>query len=67
MKLNLDAVEKNVAAATTEDLLDRATIYRADMEPEALTLIDAELFRRGVTATDINAYSERQEIGRAHV
>src|SRR5262249_54896018 len=35
-------------AATTEDLLDRATIYREGMEPEALDMIERELRARGV-------------------
>ena len=50
METNLDRVRANVQAASTEDLLDRATVYREGMEPEALDLIEAELRRRGVTA-----------------
>src|SRR5438105_2385299 len=56
--VDLEAVKANVAAATTEDLLDRATVFRAGMEPEALELIDAELFRRGLTAADLNAHTD---------
>lgn len=45
-----DKIRANAAAATTEDLLDRVTVYRAGMEPEAIEIIEAELRRRGVTA-----------------
>ncbi len=48
--LDLDRVRANVRAASTEDLLDRATVYRSGMEPEALEIIEEELRRRGVTA-----------------
>jgi hypothetical protein len=40
----------NVRSASTQDLLDRVTLYRAGMEPEALEIIEEELRRRGVTA-----------------
>jgi hypothetical protein len=60
MKLDLDRVRANVRDATTEDLLDRATVWRADMEPEALEVIDAELRRRGVTAAQVEAHAGRQ-------
>ena len=39
----------NVRAAHTGDLLDRPTVYRNGMEPEAVCLIEEELRRRGVT------------------
>jgi len=64
MKLELDRVRKNVTEASTEDLLDRATVYRQGMEPEALEIIDGELHRRGVTPADIHTH---WEIKRANV
>jgi hypothetical protein len=60
LKLDLERVKANVGAATTEDLLDRATVFRDGTEPEALELIDAELFRRGITAAQINAHAENK-------
>jgi hypothetical protein len=48
MKLDLDRVRANAASAATEDLLDRVTVYRAGMAPEALGIIEEELLRRGV-------------------
>lgn len=66
MKLDLERVRKNVSSATTEDLLDRATVYRDGMEPDALAIIDADLAARGVTAEQVAAHlkSRRQTITR---
>jgi hypothetical protein len=47
---DLERVRANVRSASTDDLLDRATVHRSGMEPEALELIEEELRRRGVTA-----------------
>src|SRR4051812_8571495 len=58
MDLSWERVRQNVAAATTPDLLDRVTVYRAGMVPEALELIEAELRRRGVSAADLVDYQE---------
>lgn len=60
MALDLERVRENVAAADTEDLLDRATVYRDGMEPEALELIDAELRLRGVGEGRIAAHRARR-------
>jgi hypothetical protein len=48
----------NVRKATTEDLLDRVTAYRAGMEPEAVTIIEAELRERGVSREEITAFAD---------
>ena len=57
MRLDLDRVRQNVQRATTEDLLDRATVYRLGMEPAALEIIDAELDDRGFSAQDIEDHA----------
>jgi hypothetical protein len=49
-ELDLERLRANVAAADTDDLLDRVTVYRGDMEAEAVAVIEEELRRRGVTA-----------------
>jgi hypothetical protein len=59
MKLNLDRVRDNVRRATTEDLLDRATVFRQGMEPEALEIIDAELRQRGLGPAEVAAHAEQ--------
>src|SRR5580704_8861889 len=61
MELNLDRVRANVTAAETEDLLDRATVFRDGMAPEALEIIEAELWRRGVSAAEIAGHAERRQ------
>jgi hypothetical protein len=53
MHLNLDRVRANIQASSTEDLMDRATLYRSGMEPEALEIIDEELRRRGVSPGEL--------------
>jgi hypothetical protein len=58
LELNLEHVQANVRRADTEDLLDRATVYREGMEPAALVLIDAELRSRGVGDAEIAAHRE---------
>ena len=45
---DLNQVRQNAKAATTEDLLDRLTVYRAGMEPAAIEVIEAELDKRGI-------------------
>jgi hypothetical protein len=59
IQFDAERVRRNVAAATTEDLLDRATVYAAGMEGEALALIEAELRRRGVTPVQQRAHADR--------
>jgi hypothetical protein len=60
LELYLDRVKANVERAGTEDLLDRATVYRNGMEPDALELIDAELHARGVGEADRLAHRVRR-------
>jgi hypothetical protein len=61
MKYDRERVQENVRKADTEDLLDRVTVYRAGMEPDALYIIEEELRRRGVTAADIDAHARRRD------
>jgi hypothetical protein len=60
MLFDLERVRKNVQEASTEDLLDRATVYRAGMEPAALELIEEELKARGIDAAEIEEHGERR-------
>jgi hypothetical protein len=57
MQFDTQKVWLNVRKATTEDLLDRATVYRAGMEPVALDIIEAELRDRGITQESIRAHA----------
>ena len=60
MSIDHERVRENIRQAETEDLLDRLTVYSAGMEPEALGIIEAELFSRGVTAAQIRNHEERR-------
>ena len=61
MRFDLERVREEVGRADTEDLLDRASIFRDTLEPEARDVIDGELFRRGLTATQVNAHRRMRE------
>jgi hypothetical protein len=61
MLFDLERVRRNVHLAATEDLLDRVTVSRAGMEPEALEVIEKELRDRGITAADIASHAERRQ------
>jgi hypothetical protein len=43
-------VDENCKDASTDDLLLRATAFRTNMEPQALTIILKHLWQRGITA-----------------
>ncbi len=60
MRWNPDKVRENVRQAATEDLLDRATVYRAEMEDEALGIIERELRDRGVTGDQIAEHERKR-------
>jgi hypothetical protein len=60
MLFDLERVKANVRMATTEDLLDRVTVYRAGMEVSALEVIEDELRARNVPRAEIQAHAERR-------
>ena len=67
MELDLERVRANAQQASTEDLLDRATVFRDGMEPEALEIIARATVGRvnfkvsgeGGAAARINLFAER--------
>ncbi len=61
MELDLDRVRQNAREATTEDLLDRVTVYRNALEPLALVLIEAELDQRGISLAAIAAHQATRQ------
>ena len=61
MQFDPERVRRNVHEATTEDLLDRVTVYRNGMEPEALAMIEGELQDRGILRDRIRAHAARRE------
>lgn len=60
MQFETEKVLTNARGATTADLLDRVTVYRAGMEPEALRIIEAELRDRGVGPEEIERHRTEQ-------
>ncbi len=60
MRFDREKTRQNVRAASTQDLLDRATVWRDGMEPEVLQLIETELQGRGVRPADVEAHAERR-------
>lgn len=60
MEFDINQVARYVREAETEDLLDRVTVYRDGMEPEAIDLMEGELSRRGVRYDDIVAHREQR-------
>jgi hypothetical protein len=60
MRFDLERVKRNIRQADTEDLLDRVTVYRAGMEPEALAVIEEELRARHVLPEEVEAHAERR-------
>lgn len=55
-----EKIRANAAKATTEDLLDRVTVYRAGMEAEALDILERELRERGINRETIDVHEERR-------
>ena len=53
MDFDLHSVAEHIRSAKTEELLDRVTVYREDMEPAAVDLMENELARRGLTSERI--------------
>lgn len=61
MNFDPERVLINVRRASTEDLLDRITVYRAGMEAEAIELIEGELQDRGIYRDQIRAHATQRE------
>ena len=60
MEFDINQVARYVREAETEELLDRVTVYRDGMEPDAIDLMEGELSRRGVKYDDIVAHREQR-------
>jgi hypothetical protein len=60
MLFDQERFRSNIDQASTDDLLDRVTIYRPGMEPQALEAIEDELRHRGVTAREIETHAAKR-------
>src|SRR5438128_4151008 len=56
-QFNPERVWHNVRQSSTEDLLDRVTVYRPGLEPEAVEIVEAELRSRGIREKEIEEYA----------
>ncbi len=61
MDFNRERVRQNAKQAETEDLLDRVTVYRDGMEPEAIAIIEAELRSRGLGREGIEDHAAKRQ------
>ena len=61
LEFDVQRVRANIHQASTEDLLDRVTVYRAEMEPTAVAMIETELAQRGVYAEKIEEHAAERE------
>src|SRR5262245_34131280 len=61
LEFRADRVRDYAHRATTEDLLDRVTVFRAEMEPEAADIFERELRSRGLAVPEIEAHAARRE------
>src|SRR5438270_12218737 len=60
MQFDGEKVRANVRAAPAEDLLDRATVWRDNLEPEALDIVEAVLRERGIRPEELEAHARRR-------
>jgi hypothetical protein len=60
MQFDAQRVLINIRQAETDDLLDRVTVYREEMEPAAILMIESELARRGVYSEDIEEHGRER-------
>lgn len=63
MDFDLNRVRLNVRESSTEDLLDRATVYRAGVEQEALAVILEELRSRGFSPAAVVQHEQEARAG----
>ncbi len=61
MRFEPERVRANIRGAATEDLLDRVTVYREEMESTAVAMIETELAQRGVYADKIEEHATERE------
>jgi hypothetical protein len=61
LPFDAEHVAKNAHEATTEDLLNRVTLYREGMEPDALDIIETELRKRGVSHRQIEEHQQHAQ------
>src|SRR5437016_14461799 len=56
LEFDAERVTRNVRDATSEDLLDRITVYQDGMDPAALAITEAVLLRCGWERVEVQAH-----------
>jgi hypothetical protein len=56
-------IREDARRTSTENLLDRVTIYREEMENAAIGIIESELRQRGISDAEIAAHAAMREQG----
>src|SRR4051794_4374942 len=59
--LDVNFLREDARASSTESLLDRATVYRTEMDPLAVHIIENELCFRGLDHSQIAAHAAERE------
>jgi len=66
MSFDPQRVRANSQNSSTEDLMDRITVWRDELEPAAVEIIAAELLRRGLGPEAVEAHRQRREADGVH-
>jgi hypothetical protein len=61
MEFNAAKVKQYAQTASTEELMDRVTVWRSGMEPQAVRIFESELARRGVGQLQIDAHAQQRQ------
>src|SRR5262245_28112487 len=60
-QMDIVQVREDARKTSTEMLLDRVTVYRAEIESPAMEVIEAELRARGVTTDTVAAHAAMRQ------
>src|SRR5262245_41428916 len=59
--MDLGRIREDARRASTENLLDRVTVYRGEMESPAIDILEAELNARGIRSAEVEAHAAMRE------
>jgi hypothetical protein len=59
--MDLARIREDARRTSTENLLDRVTVYRGEMESPAVEVIESELKARGVSNSEVEAHAAMRE------
>jgi hypothetical protein len=59
--MDLARVREDARSSSTENLLDRVTVYRGEIEGPALGVIESELTARGIGSVEVDAHAAMRQ------